>query len=176
MDRIWKFSLVIVCIILADQLTKAVIQSNFFYGESISVIDGLFSITYVRNTGGAFGLFAGANKGIRELLFLLFPVLACLWLLWLLWVNRNKQVLGGAAYSLIFAGAVGNLIDRFSYGYVVDFLDFYWSGSHFPAFNVADSAISVGAFLLFLDAYLQQKSSGREKEGGEKLEAPVEEN
>ena len=129
---------------------------------------GLFNITYVRNTGGAFGLLSEANTGIRGLIFLLFPVLACFWLVWMIWAQRNENLLGGIIYSLILAGAVGNLIDRFSYGYVVDFLDFYWKSSHFPAFNVADSAISVGASLLVVDIYIQRR---REKNG--KGESPA---
>ena len=145
----------IVGIILLDQFTKAAIQSNFSYGDSIPIIEGFFNITYVRNAGGAFGLFAQASKGLRGVLFLLLPVGACLWLAWLVWDHRHKSLLSGITYSLIFSGAVGNLIDRFSYGYVVDFLDFYWGISHFPAFNVADSAISVGAFLLVVEFFLQ---------------------
>ncbi|MCY4644752.1 MAG: signal peptidase II [Bacteriovoracales bacterium] len=157
MNRIWALSLGIVGIILTDQITKGVIQSHFSYGDSVVVIDGLFNLTYVRNTGGAFGLFAMADSYVRSVLFLIFPVLACLWLVWLVWTHRKKEILPGIVYSLILAGAVGNLIDRFAYGYVVDFLDFHWKNSHFPAFNVADSAISVGAFLLIVDAFLQGK-------------------
>ena len=144
-------------IILVDQLTKAAIQSNFSYGDSIPIIEGLFNLTYVRNTGGAFGLFAGAAENIRTPLFLLLPTLACIWLTWLIWVYQKKCLLSGMIYSLILAGAVGNLIDRFAYGYVVDFLDFYWGDSHFPAFNIADSSISVGAFLLIVELLIQKR-------------------
>ena len=157
MKRIWALSLGIVTIILIDQITKGAIQSHFSYGDSISVIDGFFNLTYVRNSGGAFGLFAETNDSIRKTLFLLLPLLASLWLIWLIWIHRNRELLPGVIYSLIFAGAVGNLIDRFAYGYVVDFLDFHWKGAHFPAFNVADSAISLGAFFLIVDSFIQYR-------------------
>ena len=147
----------VVGIILVDQLSKAAIQSNFSYGSSLPIVKGFFNLTYVRNAGGAFGLFAGANEYIRRPLFLLLPVSACVWLLGLIWAHRKKGLLSGVTYSLILAGAVGNLIDRFCYGYVVDFLDFYWKGVHFPAFNVADSAISVGAFCLIIEYFLARK-------------------
>ena len=165
MDRIWKFSLLMVSIILLDQLTKVSIQSNFSYGDSLAVIEGLFNITYVRNTGGAFGLFAGAGDVVRDSLFLVVPVLACLWLIGLIWIHRNTNFLSGLTYTLILSGAIGNLIDRFAYGYVVDFLDFYWNGVHFPAFNVADSSISIGGALLVFDILIQWKRERKKVSG-----------
>ena len=156
MDRIWKNSLLLVVIVLLDQLTKAATQSNFSYGESYPLIEGFFSLTHVRNTGGAFGLLAGSGRLLRVSLFLLLPVGACFWLIRLIWIQRKaKSPLAGLTYTLILSGAIGNLIDRFFYGYVVDFLDFYWGSTHFPAFNIADSAITVGGVGLFLDFYLQ---------------------
>ena len=151
MNRIWKMSLLMTVIILADQFTKGAIQTHFTYGESREVISGLFNLTYVRNPGAAFGMGANASDWVRAIFFLWLPVVACLWLLYLIWTTRRGSLLLCTAYSLIFAGAVGNLIDRFSLGYVVDFFDFYVGRSHFPAFNIADSSISVAAGLLIID-------------------------
>lgn len=164
MSRIWKYSLIIVAIILLDQFSKGVIQQDFRLGESIKVIDGFFNITYVRNTGAAFGMGQNFNDNIRKPLFLFLPVLLCFWLLWLIVKTRNdKSFIEGSAYMLIFAGAVGNLIDRFSLGYVVDFLDFYLGRSHFPAFNVADSSITIGGILLGLNFILESKNQLNKK-------------
>ena len=124
MDRIWKFSIMIVAMVLLDQFTKAGIESNYRLGEITPIIDGFFNITYVKNTGAAFGMGAGASDFWRRLLFLLIPVLACFYLIFLIWTSRKQKVFLGLAYSLILAGAIGNLIDRFSAGYVVDMFDF----------------------------------------------------
>jgi signal peptidase II len=156
MDRIWKYALVIFTIILVDQFSKGLIQHNFSLGESKPIIEGLFNITYVRNPGAAFGMGAGASDGWRKFLFLFIPVLACIWLCILIWQSRKGPALLGWAYSLILAGAVGNLWDRFTLRYVVDFLDFYWGANHFPAFNIADSCISIAAGLIIYDLIMQK--------------------
>lgn len=165
MNRIWKYSLLIATIILVDQITKGVIQSSFYLSESVKVIPGFFDFTYVRNPGAAFGMGANASDFVRKLFFLVLPVIACIWLCWLIWQQRNKSVLLGTAYSLILAGAVGNLIDRFSLGYVVDFLDFYWGRHHFPAFNIADSAITIAAGLLIIDFFQSLKKEKQSNQG-----------
>lgn len=157
MNRIWKFLLVISALIIIDQLTKGYVQNNFALGESVDVIKGFFNFTYVRNTGAAFGMGADYHDSIRKPLFLFLPVVACIWLVWLIWKVRHESLMEGWAYSLILSGAIGNLIDRFSLGYVVDFLDFYIGDNHFPAFNVADSAISVAAGMLILNFLIQLK-------------------
>ena len=144
-------------IIILDQITKAVVQQKFFLGESVTVIQGLFSFTYVRNPGAAFGMLANSPDYIRTPLFFALPVIACFWLMYLAWSTRNTNFLHCLSYSLIFAGAVGNLIDRFSMNYVVDFLDFYWGKNHFPAFNIADSVITIAAILLIYDFIFLQK-------------------
>ena len=155
MNIIWKYLVLITLMIILDQLTKGAIQSSFVHGESINVISNFFNLTYVRNSGAAFGIGANANIYIRQFAFLFIPVLACFWLMYLIWIVRKSSVRLGLSYSLILAGAVGNLIDRFSYGYVVDFLDFYWKQSHFPAFNVADSCITIGGFILGIDFIIE---------------------
>ncbi|TDJ05104.1 MAG: signal peptidase II [Deltaproteobacteria bacterium] len=155
MKRIWTFCLIIAGLILVDQFTKVAIEQNYALGESTSVIKGFFSITYVRNTGAAFGMGAGAADHWRRILFLALPVLVCIYLMVLIWKTRKDRLMLGLAYTLIFAGAVGNLMDRFAMGYVVDFLDFYYKYHHFPAFNVADSSITIGAALLLIDFFIE---------------------
>ena len=158
MKRIFYISLIGALIILVDQFTKGVVQDHFYLGESKVVVEGFFNLTYVRNKGAAFGMGATAPDWVRSVFFLYLPVAACFYLLYLVWVSRNlKNWMPCFAYGLIFAGAVGNLIDRFMLSYVVDFLDFYIKTSHFPAFNVADSSISIAAGLLILDLILESK-------------------
>lgn len=163
MNRIWKMTILIATIVLLDQFTKGIIESRFHLGESLSVIDGLFNITYVRNPGAAFGFLATAPDFIRGPMFLFIPSLACIWLVILIWQNRKTSLFLSLAYTLILAGAIGNLIDRFTLSYVVDFLDFFWRGYHFPAFNVADSCISIAAGMLILDFFKQLKKAQKDK-------------
>ena len=157
MNRIWKLSLIIAAIILVDQFSKGAIQSSFQLGESIEIIPGFFNFTYVRNTGAAFGFGAGAHDWFRIAMFLALPVLACFWLLHLMWKERHGCVYLATAYALILAGAIGNLIDRFTLRYVVDFLDFHFGGWHFWTFNIADSSITIGAGFLLIGLYLENK-------------------
>ena len=169
MARFWSLCLTMAALIIIDQLSKGAIQSSLFYGQSIPVIDGLFSIAYVKNTGAAFGFMAGAAEPIRQVLFLALPVVFCGWIFFLLIKTIKGPFYLSLAYALILAGATGNLIDRFTLGYVVDFLLFYWKveANHFPAFNVADSCITVAAGLLIIDFFQQLKA----KKLGEKAHA-----
>lgn len=158
MMKKWLFYiLLIIFLIWLDQYTKYVIVENFRLGEVYSVIDGLFNLTYVKNSGAAFGFGGAFSIWIRYTLFLALPVIACIWLVLLLKQSLKKDTLLSIAYALIIAGAIGNLIDRFRLGYVVDFFDFYVKTSHFATFNVADSAISVAAGLLVIDFFLKQR-------------------
>ena len=159
MARFWILCLVMATLIILDQLTKGAIQSNLYWGQSIPVIDGFFSIAYVRNTGAAFGFMANGPLLFRQIFFLLLPVLFCGWIFYLLIKTLKGPLYLSTAYALILAGATGNLIDRFALGYVVDFLLFYWKdeANHFPAFNVADSCITIAAGLLIIDFFQQLK-------------------
>ena len=157
MKPLWKYLVTICFLVIADQLTKGAVQSSFSLGEVKPIIDGFFNFTYVQNPGAAFGFLANAHENIRKPLFLFLPVVACVWISVLLWKTRTSNLILAWAYTLILAGAFGNLIDRFSMGYVVDFLDFYIGDQHFPAFNIADSAITVAAFLLIWDFILEFK-------------------
>lgn len=159
MARFWSLCLLMATLIIIDQLTKGAIQTNLFYGQTIPVIDGFFSIAYVRNTGAAFGFGAGGPDWFRQVFFLALPVVFCAWIFVLLIKTLKGPFYVSLAYALIIAGAVGNLIDRFSLNYVVDFLMFYWKdeANHFPAFNVADSCITIAAGLLIIDFFVQLK-------------------
>lgn len=157
MARFWKLLLLMVTLIIADQLSKGAVQTSMYWGQSIPVIDGFFSFTYVKNTGSAFGFMAGAPELVRQLMFLLLPVIFCGWIFVILIKTLKGPFYVSLAYALILAGATGNLIDRFSLGYVVDFLHFYAFDYHFYVFNIADSCITVAAGLLIIDFFQQLK-------------------
>jgi len=149
-------------LIVLDQWTKEIIVERFALGESISVISQYFNITYVRNTGAAFGFMAGVDPAFRVPFFLFVPTVALAVIGYLFKRLPDSDVKTATALSLVMGGAVGNLIDRMKYGFVIDFLDFHWRyQAHFPAFNVADSAICVGVGLLMLDISQKEESSTR---------------
>lgn len=160
MKRFWILSLIGSALIIIDQLTKGAIQSSLYYGQTIPIIKGFFSLAHVHNKGAAFGFMAGAPEFIRQVLFLALPVIFCGWIFYLLIKTLKGPFYVSLAYALILTGATGNLIDRFSLGYVVDFLLFYWKDetNHFPAFNVADSCITIAAGLLIIDFLVQVKN------------------
>ncbi len=143
-------ALTAVAVLVLDLITKHLALERLAPGRPVSVIDGSFSLTLVMNPGLAFGMLAGTPAGWRWLVALLsigaLGVLAVVGLRMLPTGGRLTPF----ALGLIFGGAVGNLIDRARFGAVVDFLDFYWRGYHWPAFNVADASISVGVVLLAL--------------------------
>jgi signal peptidase II len=139
-------------VIALDQLTKIYIHTRFHLGESIAVVKDFFDITYVRNFGAAFGIFSTAHEGFREVFFALVPVIALVVILFILRSTKETQRGQILALSLIFGGAIGNYIDRLRFKYVIDFLDAHYKGIyHWPAFNVADSAIVVGVTILIAD-------------------------
>jgi len=138
-------------VILLDQVTKFYVVSSFQLHESLPVIDGFFNITYIRNPGAAFGFLAGASEAFRGMFFSLVTLLAITLILYYLIKNRVGRLSLVLPLALILAGAVGNLIDRIRFGEVIDFLDVYLGGYHWPAFNIADSAISIGAVFLLVE-------------------------
>jgi signal peptidase II len=134
----------LVFIIAVDQLTKAVVDRTMTLHDSIPIIDGFFNLTYVRNTGAAFGIFAGSHEAFR-LPFLVIVSLVAIGVIIVMLKRLNEKETGLiTALAFILGGAIGNLIDRILYGEVIDFLDFFWSTYHWPAFNIADSCITVG--------------------------------
>ena len=112
--------------------------------RSIPVIDGFFDLTYIRNTGAAFGILAGSGAAFRLPFLMLFSFLAIGFIIVMLRRLPERETGLIIALTFILGGAIGNLIDRFAYGEVIDFLDFYWANYHWPAFNVADSFITIG--------------------------------
>ena len=139
-------------IILVDQVTKGLVMQKFLLHENLEVIPGFFNLTYIRNTGGAFGVLAGEASRLRTGLFLAISCVA-LGIIFFLYtkIPPGKTWLD-SGLAMTFGGALGNLIDRLRFGEVVDFLDFHIGTLHWPAFNVADSAISmgVGIFCFYL--------------------------
>ena len=131
-------------VLILDQLTKLWIIKNLPLYHSITVIPGFFNITHILNPGGAFGFMAHQSSHFRNVLFLLASSIAICFI-YFFYNNVSKtQPLLASGLALILGGAVGNLIDRIRFGKVIDFLDFYIGNHHWPAFNVADSAITVG--------------------------------
>jgi signal peptidase II len=151
------FLSIIIAVVLLDQLTKALIVSKMNLHESFAVIVGFFDITYVRNPGAAFGFLAGASPLFRGIFFLTVTAAAILLILHYFRARRIEEPFQVSALALILAGAVGNLIDRVRFGEVVDFLDVYVGSHHWPAFNVADSAITVGAAILVVALLRKRK-------------------
>lgn len=131
-------------ILVFDQLTKFLVDRLMPLHHSIPIIENFFSLTYVRNTGAAFGIFAGSHEGFRLPFLILVSILALGFVFMMLKRLPEEQTGLITALSFIMGGAVGNLFDRVLYGEVIDFLDFYWSHYHWPAFNVADSFITIG--------------------------------
>lgn len=144
-------------IIWLDQITKAAILQRFFIHESYTVIDGFFNLVYVMNPGAAFGFLANMSETFRYIFFIGITVLVVLLILYYIMKSKSHNMLYVISLTLIFAGAVGNLIDRIRFGAVVDFLDFYIGGAHWPAFNVADSSITIGAVLMIWGMIVQRK-------------------
>jgi len=157
-----RFSILIgisLVVLVSDQFTKYLVDSHFRLYESVTIVENFFHLTYVRNKGAAFGMLA--DSAIRIPFFITVSVLAALGILWYFNHARHLQNLAIIALSLIFSGAVGNLIDRIRFGEVIDFLDIHWYEHHWPAFNVADSAITVGVALLLLDVWREERQKKR---------------
>lgn len=148
-------------ILVADQLTKLYVDRTMQLGQSIPVLDGLFSITYLRNKGAAFSFLADASW--RLPFFILVSFIAMAAILVAFKKLRDDQQFAAFSLTLILSGAIGNLIDRLRLGEVIDFLDVYWRSHHWPAFNVADSAICVGVAMLALDLFLEERRGKRMK-------------
>jgi signal peptidase II len=121
----------------------------------VEVIQGFFNIIHVRNTGGAFGIFGGEKGGLGSILFVVVSLIAIgsIVFLFIKLVEAEKTL--ALSFSLVLSGAIGNLIDRLRYGEVIDFLDFHLSSTHWPAFNVADSAICIGIGLMALELLIR---------------------
>jgi signal peptidase II len=149
-------SLVGVISLVLDQWTKWMVHSSFRVGESVSLLDPVLALTYVRNKGAAFGILQTANPAFRDPFFMLVPLVAISVISYLYFKLEQGQRLAAFALSLVLSGAIGNLIDRVRLSYVIDFVDVHWyEVYHWPAFNVADSCIVVGVCILFVQSFRQ---------------------
>jgi signal peptidase II len=140
-----------------------VMTNNFRLGESRPVIEDFFQLTLVHNRGAAFGIMANLSPALRDPVLFLLPCLVLALIFFAFARLRDAQALSIYALSLVIGGAVGNLADRLRLGYVVDFLDFHWKRqAHFPAFNLADMAITIGVALLFLSLLYEKEPAPAE--------------
>jgi len=160
--RRFTYFVVSLGVILTDQVTKSIVADRIPLHSSIRVIPGLFDLTHVKNSGAAFGLFASFDSPLRSVVlnsvaFVVF--FAVLVYAWRTSVASTRLQVG---LALILGGAVGNLLDRMRAGSVTDFLDFYVGSHRWPAFNVADSAITIGVLLLAWDIWRPQPDSAAE--------------
>ncbi len=155
------YAAIVIAVIIADQLTKEYITNIFQLFDVREIIPGFFNLVYVTNSGAAFSLLADVNSPWRHYFFLTIGVAAAIGISVAYVQLRNTHRLYVCSLGLIAGGAIGNLIDRVRYGAVVDFLDFHYGGYHWPAFNVADSAICVGAGLFLILNFLTPESNNQ---------------
>lgn len=157
--RRWPW-IVTLLVVGLDRATKLAVERHVEQWETVGVVPGLFEIVHTRNTGIAFGMFAGNGEAGRAVLvaFSLAVMGLVGWMLWSACRNRAEHWTLAAALALVMGGAAGNLYDRVVAGSVTDFLDFHYGSSHFPVFNAADSAITVGTALLLLNLVVGRKS------------------
>ncbi|MBU6376958.1 MAG: lipoprotein signal peptidase [Gammaproteobacteria bacterium] len=156
----WRWLPLAALLIIADQVSKGWIETHFSLGESTPLFFWL-DITRLHNPGAAFSFLAGAGGWQRWALSMLAVVVSGLLVLWLRTLHARREGMLAAALALVIAGAIGNVIDRLEHGYVVDFIHVHWQQAYFPAFNIADSAITIGAALLLLDAFADWRRSRR---------------
>ncbi len=150
------YLLLAVGIFLTDRVSKWVVMHTLVLGETRRIIPGLFNLTHLRNRGAAFGLFAETESTLVVFFLIAFSAAALVLVLVLLWRGAASPW-AGASLGLILGGALGNLVDRLNNGGVVDFLDFHLGPYHWPAFNVADSAIVIGAAVLMLELFRSRR-------------------
>ncbi|HWP83550.1 MAG TPA: signal peptidase II [Terriglobia bacterium] len=148
-------------VLLLDQISKLLVVSRLSEMTAIPVIPGFFRLVRVENRGIAFGMFSDSSSSITGVVLVLLSVAAIGLVAALLWHNPPPAVVAGCGLALILGGAAGNLLDRLARGHVVDFLDFYVGSYHWPAFNVADSAICVGAGALLWDILIAHPARQR---------------
>jgi len=161
--KIPLFLVIAVAVLLADRLTKQWVIASIPLHSGYELIPGFMNLVHARNPGAAFGFLSQSAATWRSALFLVISAAAAVAILWLVFSAREIEAHLLVGYALFFSGAVGNLIDRVMYGEVIDFLDVYVKAWHWPAFNVADSALCVGTALFFLHLLVfgprEQKSS-----------------
>lgn len=154
-----KFWWIAVIVLILDQLTKF-IAADYLAAHGEIQLAPFFSFVLVHNTGAAFGILSSAG-GWQNIFFIAVAFIACIVILWMSWRLNSKDIFLAVSLVLILGGAMGNLIDRLIHGHVIDFIDVYYRSWHWPAFNIADSAITVGAIILGIDAF---RSKSRENQ------------
>lgn len=153
-------------IVILDQITKYLADISLEMGNPVPIVDGFFNLTLVYNTGAAFGMFQGLPDTTRRIILWGVSGLALVLVFKFLLKDAKEDYWTRYSLVLIIAGAVGNIIDRFRFDYVIDFLDVYIGSYHWPAFNVADSAISIGiTIILFRSLFTGQASDGKSPDG-----------
>jgi signal peptidase II len=157
------YLLIAALVVLADRGAKRLVASRIPLHDSLVVIPGFFRLTHVENRGAAFGLFDGIGSEWKTTLLIVFSLAALAVVAALLWKNGHSLSVSGIGLALVLGGAAGNLWDRLASRHVIDFLDFYVGNYHWPAFNLADSAIVVGAFLLIAEILLARPAGSRER-------------
>ena len=149
--RQWNYLWISLLVFVGDQLTKAHVAANFSYQTAIPVIAGFARLVRVENRGIAFGMFADSGSPVASRALILISAAALVLIIALLWQNQPSAKVTNVGLALILGGAAGNLVDRLTRGHVIDFIDVYVGSYHWPAFNVADSAITMGAMALVWD-------------------------
>ncbi len=151
-----KLLLIAGVIVLLDQVTKALVLRYLPLYHSVAVIPGFFDLTHVQNPGGAFGFLSASDPRLRRVVFLFISFLAVGLILWFYFKTPSTYPYLAGAFGMIFGGAAGNLVDRVRFGKVTDFFDFYVGNLHWPAFNIADSAITIGIGIFLLHLLLKK--------------------
>ena len=140
-------------LIVMDQYTKLMVSLHIPLNYSVKVVEGFFNFTHIRNSGVAFGLFASQQSEYKALMFIAISTIAIIAILVIFHQTPKEKKMVQTGLILIFSGAIGNLIDRVLHGEVIDFLDFFINRHHFPAFNIADSCITVGVIMMVIDLF-----------------------
>jgi signal peptidase II len=152
----WLSVLIALLVFVGDQVTKSLVEKSIAEYTVVSVLPGFFNLTHTKNTGVAFGIFSGSPAPWKTALLIVVSAALIAAVVSFIWRSRRMHWEAGVGLALVLGGASSNLVDRIRAGQVVDFLDFYWRGYHWPAFNLADSAIVVGAIFLVIQVIFSE--------------------
>ena len=151
------YFLLILVLLIVDQITKAIVFQKIAFLSSQSIIPGFFNLTHIHNRGAIFGLFSQSESQLLHIVLMLATLVALALVVYYFFSTPPAEKLSKISLSLILAGALGNLVDRIFRGYVIDFLDLYVKKWHWPSFNVADSCVTIGAFLLVFVVFFKRR-------------------
>lgn len=161
-NKFTLFSIIAAAILVSDQITKCLVSSKIALNRGFELIPGVLNLVHVRNKGVAFGVFADSSSNFTPLALVAVSIIALVVILWILAVSETDWSLF-LGLSFFFGGTAGNLVDRFRFGEVIDFLDFHIGLYHWPAFNVADSALCIGAGLFFIHLFKDLRHTREKK-------------